>query len=92
MLDKTVEANTTVSVFVENSNVKEREAMAKLLNQKAGWPAKIDKTFLVSWRKTFFQAAYPKTNRKFSTNDSTKQTDNPALEISVIERSLWKIT
>ena len=36
MLDKTVEANTTVSVFVENSNVKEKEAMAKLLDQKAG--------------------------------------------------------
>lgn len=36
MLDKTVEANTTVSVFVENSNIKEKEAMAKLLNQRAG--------------------------------------------------------
>lgn len=36
MLDKTVEANTTVSVFVEDWNVKEKEAMAKLLNQKAG--------------------------------------------------------
>lgn len=35
MLDKTVEASTTVSVFAEDWNVKEKEAMAKLLNQNA---------------------------------------------------------
>lgn len=33
MLDKTVEANTTVSVFVD-SNVKEKEAVAKLLTRR----------------------------------------------------------